>query len=96
MMLRVDPLSRPYAEYLLKVDNGQESYIIDHFPLEAHAKPSVGVKIALYPEIHQAPSLDTLIYAIFLALAINYTNQRYMDSQAILTIKNTVVNSLNT
>ncbi len=80
----------------MKVDNGQKSSIIDHFPLEVDTEPSIGVEIALYPEIHQAPSLDTLIHAIFPALTINYANQGYMDSQAILTTKNTVVNSLNT
>jgi hypothetical protein len=52
-------------------------------------------KPPLQPEIHQAPSLDTLIHAIFLALAINYANQGYTDGRAILTTKNTVVNSLN-
>jgi hypothetical protein len=54
MRLRVDPLSRLYAEYLLKVDNGQESSIIDYFPPEVDAEPLVGVEIALYSEIHQA------------------------------------------
>jgi len=96
MRLRANPLSKPYAEYLLRVGNGQEFSIIDHFPPEADAKPSIGVEIALYPEIHQAPSLETFIHAIFSALAINYANQGYMDSQTILTTKNTIVNSLNT
>jgi hypothetical protein len=59
-------------------------------------EPSIGVEIALYPEIHQAPSLETFIHVIFPALAINYANQGYMDSRAILTTKNTVVNFLNT
>jgi hypothetical protein len=94
--LHANPLSKPYVEYLLRVDNGQESSIIDHFPQEANAKPSIGVEIALYPEIHQAPSLKTLIHAVFPALAINYTNQGYMDGRTILTTKNTVVNSFNT
>jgi hypothetical protein len=35
-------------------------------------------------------------HSVFLALAIKYANQGYMDGQAILTTKNTVVNSLNT
>jgi hypothetical protein len=96
MKLHVEPLSKPYAEYLLKVNNGQESSIIDHFPPKANAEPSIGVKITLYPEIHQAPSLDTSIHVVFLALAINYANQGYMDSRAILTTKNIIVNSLNT
>jgi hypothetical protein len=96
MRLRTNPLSKPYAECLLKVDNGQKSSIIDHFPPEADAKPSIGVEIALYPEIHQAPSLKTLIHVVFLALAINYANQGYMDGRTILTTKNKVVNSLNT
>jgi hypothetical protein len=95
MRLCVNPLSRPYAKYLLKVDNGQESSIIDHFPLEADAEPLVGVDIALYLEIHQAPSLDTFIHIVFLALAINYTNQGYIDSRTILTTKNIIVNFLN-
>ncbi len=89
-------LSRPYVEYLLRVDNGQESSIIDHFPPKANTEASVGVKIALYSKIHQAPSIDTLIHVVFLAMAINYVNQGYMDGQAILTTKNTVVNSFNT
>jgi len=76
MRLHINPLSRPYAKYLLRIDNGQESPIIDHFP----PKPLVGVEIALYPEIHQAPSLETLIHAVFPALTINYANQGYMDS----------------
>ncbi len=59
-------------------------------------EPLVKVEIALYPEIHQVPSLNTLIPVVFPALAINYANQRYMDNRTILTIKNTVVNSLNT
>jgi hypothetical protein len=42
------------------------------------------------------PSLDTFIHVVFLALAINYTNQRYMDGWTILTTKNTIVNSFNT
>jgi ATP-dependent DNA helicase PIF1 len=96
MRLRANPLSKSYAEYLLKVGNGQESSIIDHFPPKADAKPSIGVEIALYPEIHQAPSLETFIHAIFPALAINYANQGYMDGRTILTTKNIVVNSLNT
>ncbi len=79
MRLRADPFSKPYAEYLLRVGNGQEASIIDHFPPEANAEPSVGVKIALYPKINQAVSLDTLIDVVFPALAINYTNQGYMD-----------------
>jgi hypothetical protein len=70
MKLHVDPLSRSYAEYLLRIGNGQKSSIIDHFPLEADMEPLVGVEIALYPEIHQAPFLDTLIHAIFSALTI--------------------------
>jgi hypothetical protein len=96
MRLRANPLSKPYAEYLLKVDNGQESSIINHFPPEADSKPSIGVEIALYLEIHQAPSLKTLIHVVFPALAINYANQGYMDGRTILTTKNTIVNSLNT
>jgi ATP-dependent DNA helicase PIF1 len=96
MRLRADPLSKPYAKYLLRVGNGQESSIIDHFPPETDMEPSIGVEIALYLEIHQTPSLDTLIHNVFPALAINYTNQGYMDGRAILTTKNTIVNSLNT
>ncbi|KAH9572326.1 hypothetical protein CY35_02G142800 [Sphagnum magellanicum] len=96
MRLRANPLSKPYAKYLLRVDNGQESSIIDHFPPEVDAEPSIGVEIALYLEIHQAPSLKTLIHAIFPALVINYANQGYMDGRAILTTKNTIVKSLNT
>ncbi len=49
MRLRANPLSKPYAEYLLRVGNGQEFSIIDHFPPEADTKPSIGVEIALYP-----------------------------------------------
>jgi hypothetical protein len=79
MKLHADPLSKPYAKYLLRVGNGQESSIIDHFPPEADAEPLVGVEIALYPEIHQTPSLDTFIHVVFPALAINYANQGYMD-----------------
>ncbi len=96
MKLCADPLSRLYAEHLLRVDNGQEFSIIDHFPPEANMESSIGVEIALYPKIHQAPSLDTLIHAVFPALAINYANLGYMDGQTILTIKNIVVNFLNT
>jgi hypothetical protein len=70
-------INKWYDEYL-RVGNGQESSIVDQFPLEADTKPSVGVKIALYLEIHQAPSLDTFIHIVSLALAINYTNQGYM------------------
>jgi len=75
MRLCVDPLSRPYAKYFLRVGNGQEFSIINHFPLEAGAEPLVGVKITLYLEIHQVPSLDTLIHTVFLAMAINYANK---------------------
>jgi len=96
MRLHADPLSKTYAEYLLKVGNGQKFSIIDHFPLEVDAEPLIKVEITLYLEIHQMPSLDTLIHVVFLALAINYVNQGYMDDRAILTTKNTVVNSLNT
>jgi hypothetical protein len=74
MRLRANPLSKPYDEYLLRVGNGQESSIIDHFPPEADAEPLIRVVIALYPEIHQAPSLDTFIHAGFPTLAINYAN----------------------
>jgi hypothetical protein len=87
MRLRVNPLSRLYVEYLLKVGNGQESSIIDHFPSEVDAEPLVEVEIALYLEIHQEPSLDTFIHVVFLALTINYANQGYMDGQTILTKK---------
>jgi hypothetical protein len=76
---RTDPFSRVYVEYLLRVDNGQEFSIIDHFPPKVNVKPSVGVQIALYSKIHQVPSLDTFIHAIFPAMAINYANQGYMD-----------------
>ncbi len=96
MRLRVDTFSKPYDEYLLRVTNGQESSIIDHFPPKADAEPLVGVNITLYTEIHQAPSLDTLIHVVFPSLAINYTNQGYMDNQAILKTKNIIANSLNT
>jgi hypothetical protein len=96
MKLRIDPLSTLYVEYFLRIGNGQESSIIDHFPLEANVEPLVGFKIALYPEIHQAPSLDTFIHVVFPALTISYTNQGYMDGRAILTTKNIVVNSFNT
>ncbi len=95
MRLRADPLSRSYVEYLLRVGNGQKSSIIDHFPPEVDAEPSIGVEIALYPEIHEAPSLETLIHDVFPALTINYTNQGYMDDRAILITKHTVVNSFN-
>ncbi len=54
-----------------------------------------GIKIALYPKIHQMSSLDTLIHTVFLALKINYIIQGYMDDRAILTTKNTIVNYLN-
>jgi hypothetical protein len=96
MRLCVNPLSWPYVEYLLRVENGQKFSIIDHFPLKADAKPLVRIKIALYPKIHQAPSLDTFIHDVFLTLAINYVNQGYMDNRAILTTKNTFMNYLNT
>ncbi len=95
MRLCADPLFRLYAEYLLRVGNGQESSIIDHFPLEANKEPSIRVKIVLYLEIHQVPSLDTLIHIVFLALTIIYANQGYMDSRAIMTTKNIVMNFLN-
>jgi hypothetical protein len=42
--------------------------------MEADMEPSVRVEVALYPEIHQVPSIDTLIHVVFLALAINYVN----------------------
>jgi len=71
MRLHANPFSRPYVEYLLRVGNGQESSIIDCFPLEANVEPLVGVKISLYLKIHQAPSLDTFIHTIFPALAMN-------------------------
>jgi hypothetical protein len=79
MRLRVNPLSRPYVEYLLRVGNGQEFSIIDHFPPEVDAEPLVGVEITLYLEIHQAPSLDTFIHVVFPTLTINHVNQGYMD-----------------
>ncbi len=49
MRLHTDPLSKSYAEYFLRVGNGQESSIIDNFPLEADTDALVGVEIALYP-----------------------------------------------
>jgi len=49
MRCHANPLSKPYAKYVLRVDNGQESSIIDHFPPKADAEPSIGVEIALYP-----------------------------------------------
>jgi hypothetical protein len=64
MRLCTNPLSWSYAEYLLRVGNGQESSIIDHFPPKADAEPLVGVDINLYSEIHQAPSFDTLIHVV--------------------------------
>jgi hypothetical protein len=51
MRLRVDPLAKPYVEYLLKVGNGQESSIIDHFPPKVNAKPSVRVEICRNPTL---------------------------------------------
>jgi hypothetical protein len=82
MRLRIDPLSEPYVEYLLRIGNGQESSIIDHFPLKVDADLSIQVEIALYPKIHQAVSLNTFIHTIFLALVINYANQGQMDGRA--------------
>ncbi len=79
----------------MRVDNGQKSSIFDHFPLEVNEEPLVEVEITSYPEIHQAPSLDTFIHVVFPALAINYANQGYMDGQAILTTKNIIVNFLD-
>jgi hypothetical protein len=64
MRLHANPLSKPCAKYLLRIDNGQESSIIDHFPPKVDVEPSVGIEIALYPEIHQVPSLDTLIHVV--------------------------------
>jgi hypothetical protein len=90
------PLQAVCWVYFLRVGNGQESSIIDHFPSEANVEPLVGVEIALYLEIHQTPFLDTLIHVVFSALAINYANQGYMDNWAILTIKNIAMNCLNT
>jgi hypothetical protein len=80
---------------MLRVDNGQKSSIIDHFPLKIDVQPSVGIKITLYLEIHQVPSLDTLIHVVFPTPTINYANQGYMDGRVILTTKNIIVNSLN-
>jgi hypothetical protein len=48
MKLRADSLAKQYVEYLLRVGNGQKFSIIDHFPSEANAEPSIGVEIALY------------------------------------------------
>jgi ATP-dependent DNA helicase PIF1 len=96
MRLCIDPLSRPYTKYLLKVSNGQKSSIIDHFPLEANVEPLVEVEIALYLEIHQVPSLDAFIHDVLPTLTIKYANQGYMDDRAILTTKNIIVNFLNT
>jgi hypothetical protein len=96
MRLHANPLSRPYVKYFLRVDNGQKSSIIGHFPPKVDIEPSVGVEIALYSEIHQTPFLYTFIHVVFPTLVINYANQRYLDDQAILTTKNTVMNSLNT
>jgi hypothetical protein len=96
MKLGANPFSRLYAEYLLRVSNGYESSIIDHFPLEVDVKPSIEVEVTLYSKIHQAPSIHTFIHAIFPTLVINYANQGYMDGRAILTTKNIIVNSLNT
>ncbi len=53
--------------------------LMENMKLQANVEPLVGVKITLDPEIHEAPSLDTLIHIVFLALAINYANQGYMD-----------------
>jgi hypothetical protein len=71
MRLRTNPFFRPYVEYLLRVGNGQEYSIIDHFPPEANLVPPVKVEIVLYLEIHQVPSLNTLIHIVFPALVIN-------------------------
>ncbi len=49
MRLRTDPLSKLYVEYLLRVGNGQESSITDHFPPKANAESLIKVEIALYP-----------------------------------------------
>ncbi len=64
MRLHANPLSRPCVKYLLRIGNGQKSSIIDHFPPKANAEPSVKVEIVLYPQIHQMPSLDTLIHVV--------------------------------
>jgi hypothetical protein len=78
MRLCADPFSRPYAEYReLAMAKNLPSLIIFH--RKPTQSPSVEVEIALYPKIHQAPSLDTLIHTVFSALAINYANQGYMD-----------------
>jgi hypothetical protein len=60
------------------------------------SRPYVKYLLRVDNSHHQAPSLDTLIHVVFPALAINYANQGYMDGWAILTTKNTVMNSFNT
>ena len=61
MRLRNDPESRPFAEYLLRVGDGNEPAIEDEVYIGGDAPPSVGRTTALLPDITRVSSQEELI-----------------------------------
>jgi hypothetical protein len=97
MRLRADPDSHPYADYILRVDDGSEPSVLEeNLTLDGDAAPSAGVEIGLFPGIACRTSLDGLINMVFAGLGVHYADAGYMDGRAILTAKNVYVNRINT
>jgi hypothetical protein len=97
MRLRADPNSRPYADYILCIGDGNEPSVLEeNLPLDGDAAPSAGVEIGLFPGIAYRTSLDGLINMVFAGLGVHYADVGYMDGRAILTAKNVCVNYINT
>jgi len=97
MRLRADLDYRPYADYILRVNDGSEPSVLEeNLPLDGDAAPSAGVEIGLFPGIACRTSLDDLINMVFAGLGVHYADAEYMDGRAILTAKNVCVNCINT
>ena len=95
MRLRNDPESRPFAEYLLRVGDGNKPAIEDEAYIGGDAPPSVGRTIELLPDITRVSSQEELIECIFPQVAERFHEPGFINNRAILAPKNTVVNIIN-
>ncbi|KAI9909093.1 hypothetical protein PsorP6_015194 [Peronosclerospora sorghi] len=97
MRLWHDDDARPFAEYILRVGNGEEPPVRGNGAVVSFggASPSAGVEIALYAGITRCETLEALINKVYPSLPLRFAEQGCVDGRAILTTKNAAVNQLN-
>lgn len=97
MRLRADPMSRPYADYILYiVDESEPSVFEENLSDHGDADPSAGVEIGLFPRLARKGTLNSLINTVFVDLQQWYAEVGYKDGRVILTAKYVLVNRINT